>query len=87
MAFFQLFNASIADVVIVKYPLFWVQRIMVNGKRCELGLGSPPVTTLAHVRLTALDNKLMVRAGINPPHARREALGIPSFYKAAQGVF
>ena len=32
---------------------FWVQRIMVNGKRCELGLGSPPITTLAHAREVA----------------------------------
>ena len=37
---------------------FWVQRITVNGKRRELGLGSPPVTTLAHVRETALENKV-----------------------------
>ena len=66
---------------------FWVQRIMVNGKRRELGLGSPPVMSLSHVRETALENKRMVRAGINPLHARREALGIPSFDKAAQGVF
>ena len=56
---------------------FWVQRIMVNGKRRELGLGSPPVTTLANVREAALENKRMVRAGTDPLKAKREARAVP----------
>jgi integrase len=66
---------------------FWVQRITVNGKRRELGLGSPPVTTLAHVRETALENKRMVRAGIDPLQAKREARGIPTFEEATYKVY
>ena len=66
---------------------FWVQRIMVNGKRRELGLGSPPVTTLAHVRETALENKRMVRAGIDPLQAKQEAHGIPTFEEATYKVY
>ena len=66
---------------------FWVQRIMVNGKRRELGLGSPPVMSLSHVRETALENKRMVRAGINPLHARREERGIPTFEEATYKVY
>ena len=66
---------------------FWVQRITVNGKRCELGLGSPPVITLANVRETALENKRMVRAGIDPLQAKRQARGIPTFEEAAYKVY
>ena len=66
---------------------FWVQRITVNGKRRELGLGSPPVITLANVRETALENKRMVRAGIDPLKAKREARGIPSFEEATYKVY
>ena len=66
---------------------FWVQRIMVNGKRREIGLGSPPVITLANVRETALENKRMVRAGINPLQARREARVIPTFEEATYKVY
>ena len=60
---------------------------MVNGKRRELGLGSPPVITLANVRETALENKRMVRAGINPLQAKREARGIPTFEEATYKVY
>jgi len=28
----------------------WVQRIMINGHRRDIGLGSPPVVTLAEAR-------------------------------------
>ena len=65
---------------------FWVQRITVNGKRRELGLGSPPVITLANVRETALENKRMVRAGKDPLQAKRQARGIPTFAKSPAEV-
>ena len=66
---------------------FWVQRITVNGKRRELGLGSPPVITLANVRETALENKRMVRAGKDPLQAKRQARGIPTFEEATYRVY
>jgi integrase len=66
---------------------FWVQRITVNGKRRELGLGSPPVITLANVRETALENKRMVRAGKDPLQAKRLARGIPTFEEATHKVY
>ena len=66
---------------------FWVQRIMVNGKRRELGLGSPPVATLANVREAALENKRMVRAGTDPLKAKREARAVPTFEQAAYKVY
>ena len=45
---------------------FWIQRIVINEKRRELGLGSFPITTLAAARETALTNKRMVREGGDP---------------------
>lgn len=66
---------------------FWVQRIMVNGKRCELGLGSPPVTTLANAREAALKNKRTVLGGGDPLKAKRMERAIPSFKEAAYKVF
>lgn len=47
-------------------------------------LGSPPVTKLAYVRETALGNKCIVRAGIDPLQAKRKARSIPTFEEAAQ---
>ena len=35
----------------------WVQRIVINGKRREIGLGSYPIVSLAEARQTALENK------------------------------
>lgn len=29
---------------------FWVQRLMIHGKRREMGLGSPPIVSLAEAR-------------------------------------
>ena len=65
---------------------FWVQRITIRGKRCELGLGSPPTVTLADVRETAMENKRLVRAGGDPLRAKREAQAIPTFEEAARKV-
>ena len=40
---------------------FWVQRITVGGKRSELGLGSPPIVTLAMARDKATENETVAR--------------------------
>ena len=56
----------------------WVQRIVVNGRRRELGLGSPPVVTLAMARDQAIENKRHVHAGRDPIAARRQARKIPN---------
>jgi integrase len=55
----------------------WVQRIMVQGRRVEPGLGSPPVVTLAKARERALANKRIAYDGGAPMakrHGAREAL-------------
>lgn len=65
---------------------FWVQRITIRGKRCELGLGSPPVVTLAEARDQALQNKRLARSGGDPLAAKRRARRILTFEQAARKI-
>jgi integrase len=65
---------------------FWVQRITIKGKRCELGLGSPSLVSLTEVREQALQNHKLARSGGDPMQARREAEAILSFEQAARKV-
>lgn len=44
----------------------WVQRIVIRGKRCELGLGSETLVPLAEAREVALSNRKLARAGGEP---------------------
>lgn len=63
---------------------FWVQRITVRGKRRELGLGSPPVVTLAEAREQALDNKRLARSGGDPLAEKRKVQRVLTFEEAAK---
>lgn len=45
---------------------FWVQRIVINGKRTELGLGSLDFVTLADARVAAFANRKIAREGGDP---------------------
>ena len=65
----------------------WKQRITVKGRRQELGLGPYPVVTLAKAREMALENRRMVREGLNPKVERRRARGIPTFAELARADF
>ena len=60
----------------------WVQRITVRGKRCELGLGSPPAIPLAVARKLALENRGAAMLGRDPLLERQEARGGLTFEKA-----
>ena len=60
----------------------WVQRVMARGKRQELGLGSPPVVTLAMARQAALENKRAFYEGRDPLAERRDARGGLTFADA-----
>jgi integrase len=62
----------------------WVQRLMVQGKRRELGLGSPPFVTLSEARNQALDNKRMVVSGRDPLAEQRKTKLALSFEEAAR---
>lgn len=65
---------------------FWVQRITIRGKRCELGLGSPLLVPLVEARVKAIENRKLAREGGDPLAARREALAILTFEEAARKV-
>lgn len=65
---------------------FWVQRITVRGKRCELGLGSPALVSLAEARTAALENRKLARSGGDPLQSRREAQAVLTFEEAARKV-
>ncbi len=51
----------------------WVQRIVIRGKRCELGLGSPPAVPLAAARRLALENRGKAMLGGDPLAEKRKA--------------
>ncbi len=51
----------------------WVQRITIRGKRCELGLGSPPAVSLATARKIALDNRGKAMLGGDPLADKRKS--------------
>ncbi len=64
----------------------WVQRLTINGKRRELGLGSPPTVSLANAREQAMENKRLARSGGDPLQAKRQARGVVTFEEAARTV-
>jgi integrase len=51
----------------------WIQRITIRGKRCELGLGSPPAIPLATARKLALEYRGAAMMGRDPAQERRDA--------------
>lgn len=63
---------------------FWIQRMTIRGKRCELGLGCPPVVSLAEAREQALENKRLTRAGGDPLAEKRRAKRLLTFEEAAR---
>lgn len=62
----------------------WVQRIVISGRRREIGLGTPPVVTLAAAREAALENKRIAQAGDDPIALRRSARTFMTFAIAAE---
>lgn len=65
---------------------YWVQRITIQGKRREIGIGSPDFVSLADARLAAYENRRLARAGGDPLQARREARAVLTFEEAARTV-
>lgn len=51
----------------------WILRIMVGKRRREVGLGGYPAVTLADAHESARRARDMVRAGVDPVQARKEA--------------
>ena len=64
----------------------WIQRLLVRGRRRELGLGSVALISLAEAREKALSNRKLARQGGDPLAEKRRAEGIPTFAEAAMRV-
>ena len=56
----------------------WVQRLTIEGKRKDLGLGPYPTVSLAEARKKAQDNLSLVNAGGNPLAAKQEESALAS---------
>ena len=63
----------------------WVQRITVDGKRKDIGLGGYPGVTLAQARNMALDNRERIRTGKDVQTGRQPAKATKA--KAASPTF
>lgn len=64
----------------------WLQRLVIRGKRTDLGLGSAALVTLAEAREVALANRKLAREWGDPLRAWREADTAPTFAEAARRV-
>ena len=64
----------------------WIQRLVIRGRKHELGLGSVHLVSLAEAREQALANRKLARSGGDPLSDRRRAQGIPTFAEAAAAV-
>ena len=64
----------------------WMQRIVIQGRRRDLGLGGYPAIGLSEARALALANKALVTAGRDPVAERRRA-DAPTFREAAKRVY
>ena len=64
----------------------WVQRLTINGKRCNFGLGPYPVVTLAEARDAAFENVRKRFRGIDPRAERKRERTVPTFAEASEAV-
>ena len=71
----------------------WIQRVRIDGKRTDKGLGSLGKVKLADARKVALLNLAAIKSGRNPfdaasaPVEVKEAPAIPTFADAARAVY
>ena len=60
----------------------WVQRLTIDGRRHDIGLGGWPLVTLAEARDQAFENRRLVRRGGNPLGDKRKPK-VPTFKQAS----
>ena len=64
----------------------WIQRLMIRGKRRNMGLGGYPLVSLAEARDKAFQNRKLARSGGDPLAKKRKAR-LPTFEQAADKTF
>jgi integrase len=62
----------------------WVQRLVIQGKRRDIGLGSASLKTLSEAREQALEGRKLARSGGDPIAARKRSEGIPKLKRACE---
>ena len=65
----------------------WVQRLVIQRQRHDLGLGPYPAVSLALARQKSMENRTLVKSGVNPLAVKREAEALaktPSFEALAR---
>ena len=63
----------------------WIQRVTVDGRRRDIGLGGYPLVSLAEAREAAFENRKLARAG-GDPLAEKRRRRTPTFREAANAV-
>ena len=64
----------------------WIQRLTIDGKRRDIGLGGWPTVSLAVARQRAFANRVAISEGRNPLADKRLAR-VPTFRQAAEKTF
>ena len=64
----------------------WIQRLVIDGKRRDLGLGPVSLVSLAEAREKALENRKLARAGGDPLAAKKRSMEVLTFKAAAVKV-
>ena len=64
----------------------WVQRVMIHGKRRDIGLEAYPVVSLAKARRRAFENRVAIADG-RDPLAEKHKAKVPTFREAAEQTF
>ena len=62
----------------------WIQRIAVDGRRRDMGLGGFPAVTLAAARQRAAGNLTAVAEGRDPQAERQQLRALPTFRETAE---
>ena len=68
----------------------WVQRLTINGKRHDIGLGGFPLVNLAEARKAAWESRRLARAGGDPLAENRKTrlrASMPTFRAAAEKIY
>lgn len=64
----------------------WIQRIVIQGKRRDVGLGSLSLVSLAEAREAAFENRKQARQGRDPLAEKRSSREILTFAQASRRV-
>ena len=65
----------------------WIQRLVVHGRRRELGLGGFPLVSLKEANEKAFTNRKLAREGGDPLADRHRHANVPTFAEATERVW